>query len=74
MRARPDGAARRHGLHVAATLTEGALRVCVIDPASPPPGPGTGPPLPLLAAVTDGVELRNVPGGGMEVQMTFLFS
>lgn len=72
VRARPEDGPRRHGLHVAATLVEGGLRVCVTDPASPPPGPGTGPPLPLLAAITDGVELRKVPGGGMEVQMSFL--
>ena len=43
----------------------------VVYPAAPPPGPGTGPPLPLLAALAETVELRNVSGGGMEVRMAF---
>ncbi|MBA2347371.1 MAG: ATP-binding protein [Solirubrobacterales bacterium] len=59
------------GLRIRASVSGNALEVSVLDPASPPPGPGTGPPLPLLAALTRDLELRGAPGGGMEVRMTF---
>lgn len=68
--ARPeDGPAA--GLRITAALRAGRLEISVLDPASAPPGPGTGPPLALLSALTDGLELRGAPGGGMEVRMTF---
>jgi hypothetical protein len=58
-------------LDVSTTLTDSGLQVTVRDPASAPPGPGTGPPLPLLAALTESLELSGMAGGGMEVRMTF---
>ncbi len=68
--ARPEGGPAV-GLKITAALRDGRLEVSVLDPASPPPGPGTGPPLALLAALTEGLELRGATGGGMEVRMTF---
>lgn len=59
------------GLRISAAPRAGHLEVSVLDPASAPPGPGTGPPLALLAALTQGLELRGASGGGMEVRMTF---
>ncbi len=59
------------GLKITAAPRAGRLEVTVLDPASAPPGPGTGPPLALLAALTEGLELRGASGGGMEVRMTF---
>ena len=59
------------GLNITAAPRAGHLEVSVLDPASAPPGPGTGPPLALLAALTTGLELGGAPGGGMEVRMTF---
>lgn len=69
--ARPEHDGPDEQLHVTADLLPDALRMCVRDPASPPLGPGTGPPLALLAALTRTLELHGVPGGGMEVRMTF---
>lgn len=58
-------------LDVYAALGGDQLQITVCDPASLPPGPGTGPPLPLLAALTESLELSGMTGGGMEVRMTF---
>lgn len=71
--ARPD-AGPAVGLRILAAPAGSGLEVSVLDPASPPPGPGTGPPLPLLAALTEELELSAAPGGGMEVRMTFAAS
>lgn len=68
--ARPEGGPAV-SLRIVAALDGAALEVTVLDPASAPPGPGTGPPLPLLAALTDGLELSGASGRGMEVRMTF---
>jgi anti-sigma regulatory factor (Ser/Thr protein kinase) len=62
----------RPPLTVTLEVTPQALRVRVRDPGAAPPGPGSGLPLALVAAVTDTVEVRRLEGGGSEIRMTFL--
>lgn len=71
VRARPPHREDRC-LEVRAALGAGGLHVRVLDPISPPPGPGTGPPMPLLSVLARQVELRHAAGGGMEVELTFV--
>lgn len=66
---RSDGAGP---LEIAADVRDDALRVVVRDRAAQPTsGPGEALPLPLVAAITETVELRRARGGGSEVTMTF---
>jgi anti-sigma regulatory factor (Ser/Thr protein kinase) len=61
-------------LDVTAHAHEGTLRIVVRDRApGAPSGPGDALPLPLVAAITETVELRRARGGGTEVAMTFAF-
>ena len=62
-------------LEVRATCTDEALEVVVADqgggmaPRTDSPGLGLG--LPLMASLASTLELREAPGGGTEVWMTF---
>jgi serine/threonine-protein kinase RsbW len=59
-------------LEITADLRDDALRVVVRDRApQPASGAGDALPLPLVAAITETVELRRARGGGTEVTMTF---